>query len=104
VTSVESGEYTGSEEEGNQQGGTARTASAVLRYLGVELTQHPDRVVVQEVTEGDKRVKLTLLVDKADMGRVIGRQGKIAGAIRAVVRAAGAKDGIDASVEIQERD
>ena len=38
------------------------------------------------------------------MGRVIGRQGKIAGAIRAVVRAAGAKDGIDAAVEIQERD
>ncbi len=104
MTSIESGEYSGSEEEGNQQGTAARTATAVLRYLGVELTQHPDRVVVQEVAEGDKRVKLTLLVDKADMGRVIGRQGKIAGAIRAVVRAAGAKDGIDASVEIQERD
>ncbi len=104
MTSVESGEYAGSEEEGNQQAGGSRTASAVLRFLGVELTQFPDRVVVQEVAEGDKRVRLTLLVDKADMGRVIGRQGKIAGAIRAVVRAAGAKDGIDAAVEIQERD
>ena len=47
MTSVESGEYTGSEEEGNQQAGGSRTASAVLRFLGVELTQFPDRVVVQ---------------------------------------------------------
>ncbi len=83
--------------------GTSKTAVNVLRYLGVELTQHSDRVVVQEQYEDPNRIRLTLLVDKADMGRVIGRHGKIASAIRAVVRAAGAKDGFDASVEIQER-
>ena len=92
------------EEVGNvERASSAPTALAVLRYLGVELSQNPDRVIVQELAEGPKRVKLTLLVDKADMGRIIGRHGKIASSIRAVVRAAGAKDGLDAMVEIQER-
>ncbi len=83
--------------------GSSQTALNVLRYLGAELTQHPEQVLVQEQFEAPNRIRLTLSVDKADMGRVIGRHGKIASAIRAVVRAAGAKDGFDASVEIQER-
>lgn len=87
----------------NESSKSAATALRVLKYIGLQLTQVPDRVVVQEVFESDDKVRLTLLVDKADMGRVIGRHGKIAGSIRAVVRAAAAKDGVDASIEIQER-
>ncbi|MDA8196222.1 MAG: KH domain-containing protein [Actinomycetota bacterium] len=80
----------------------APTAKQVLHYIGTSLSQNSDAVSVA-VTEGeDNKVKLVLTVDKADMGRVIGRHGKIAGAIRAVVRAAAAKDGVDAQVEIAE--
>ncbi|KJF16433.1 MULTISPECIES: KH domain-containing protein [Acidithrix] len=80
----------------------APTALRVLDYLGASLTQRSDRVSVSETIEGSGKVKLTLHVDKSDMGRVIGRHGKIAGAIRAVVRAAAAKDGCDAFIEIVE--
>ena len=80
----------------------APTAKQVLHYLGTSLSQNSEAVSVA-VTEGeDNKVKLILTVDKGDMGRVIGRHGKIAGAIRAVVRAAAAKDGVDAQVEIAE--
>lgn len=81
----------------------APTALRVLTYIGSQLTQLPERVEVTQHYDENDRIKLTLAVDKADMGRVIGRHGKIAGSIRAVVRAAAAKDGTDAFVEIQER-
>lgn len=103
MSSTESEVNFESETDSEANSTVAETAINVLRYLGSELTQHPERVAIQETQESATRIKLTLLVDKADMGRVIGRHGKIASAIRAVVRAAGAKDGVETSIEITER-
>jgi predicted RNA-binding protein YlqC (UPF0109 family) len=77
-------------------GGRAR---AVLTYLARQIVEDPDGVSVQ-VSETRSGVRLELLVADGDMGRVIGRKGRVAQAIRAVVRAAGARDGINVTVDI----
>ena len=71
----------------------------VLEYLAKSIVEEPEAVVIE--TE-DRRRSVTLRVHVApsDMGRVIGRRGRVAQAIRTVVRAAGAREGVDASVDI----
>jgi len=83
-------------EIGSVDGGTPLT---VLTYLARSLSNDPDAVVID--TE-DRRsgVRLNLHVAPGDMGRVIGRRGRTAQAIRTLVNVAGAKDGIQASVDI----
>jgi uncharacterized protein len=71
----------------------------VLEYVARALVDAPDAVTVTEV-EGDAGLVLRLEVDPADVGKVIGRQGRTARAIRDVVRAAGAKTEMIAQVEI----
>jgi predicted RNA-binding protein YlqC (UPF0109 family) len=71
----------------------------VLTYLAKSIVEDPDAVVV-EVEERRNSVTLRLHVAPGDMGRVIGRRGRVAQAIRSVVRAAGAREGVDASVDI----
>ncbi|MHB8669750.1 MAG: KH domain-containing protein [Acidimicrobiales bacterium] len=71
----------------------------VLEYLARSLVDEPDAVVV-EVDEGRRSVMFRLHVAPGDMGRVIGRRGRVAQSIRAVVRAAGALEGVDAQVDI----
>ena len=78
------------------EGGTAR---AVLAYIARAIVDEPDAVVV-EAEERRGGVMLRLHVAPDDLGRVIGRRGRVAQAIRAVVRAAGAREGIDAAVDI----
>ena len=73
----------------------------VLEYIARSLVDEPDAVEVTEV-ESDGALRLTLRVAPGDMGKVIGKGGRIARAIRAVVRAAGTRDGVSASVEIVE--
>ena len=74
---------------------------AVLDYVARELVDDPDSVVV-EMEEGRRTgsVSLTLHVAPDDMGKVIGRRGRVAQAIRTVVRAAGAREGVDVAVDI----
>jgi len=72
---------------------------AVLEYLANAIVDEPDGVTV-EVSERRNGVELSLHVAPDDMGKIIGRRGRVAQAIRTVVRAAGAKEGIDAQVEI----
>lgn len=72
--------------------------SAVLEYLARSIVDDADAVVVE--TEGRGRLTLRLHVAPPDMGRVIGRRGRVAQAIRTVVRAAGAKEGLEAEVDI----
>ena len=69
------------------------TPLAVLTYLARSLSNDPDSVVIE--TE-DRRggLRLNLHVAPDDMGRVIGRRGRTAQAIRTLVNVAGAKDGI----------
>jgi predicted RNA-binding protein YlqC (UPF0109 family) len=71
----------------------------VLTYLAKSIVEDPEAVVV-EPEERRNSVMLRLHVAPGDMGRVIGRRGRVAQAIRSVVRAAGAREGVDASVDI----
>ncbi len=73
----------------------------VLEYIARNLVDEPDAVSVTEVP-GDGSVILKLSVAPEDMGKVIGRRGRTARAIRDVVRAAGTKSGVTAVVEIVE--
>lgn len=71
----------------------------VLEFLARSIVDDPDSVVV-DAEQRNKSVSLELRVAPGDMGRVIGRRGRVAQAIRAVVRAAGAKEGVNAQVDI----
>lgn len=75
----------------------------LLTFVAQSLVDHPDQVVVRE-TEGPEAVILELSVAEEDMGKVIGKQGRIAKAIRTVVKAATAKDEKPVFVEIVEED
>ena len=75
----------------------AASARAVLEYLVEQLVDDPDSVSI-EVDEG-RTVALRVRVAPDDMGRVIGRRGRIANAIRTVVRAAAARDGSEVDVD-----
>ena len=72
----------------------------LVTYLAKSLVDHPDQVTVSE-TEGPEAIILELHVAEEDMGKVIGKQGRIAKAIRTVVKAATAKDSKPVFVEIQ---
>lgn len=71
----------------------------LLTYIARNLVDHPDAV---EVTEhaGDGETVLELRVASEDMGKVIGRQGRIAKWIRVLMRSAGQRQGTRVSVEI----
>ncbi|MBE6530857.1 MAG: KH domain-containing protein [Ruminococcaceae bacterium] len=65
------------------------------------IVDNPDEVSVIENEDG-KEVKLVLSVAESDMGMVIGKGGKIAKAIRTVMKAAAATDGRRVNVEIRD--
>ena len=75
-------------------------AREVLDFLARSIVDDPDgvEVIVEEGRRGD--VRLSLSVSPDDMGKVIGRRGRVAQAIRTVVRAAGAREGIEVGVDI----
>jgi uncharacterized protein len=64
----------------------------LLEYLAQGLVEHPDQVRVNEVHEDDGTVVLELSVGQDDYGSVIGRGGRTAMALRAVIKAAAVKD------------
>jgi hypothetical protein len=64
----------------------------LLEYLARGLVGSPDEVRVTEVQEDDGSVVLELSVAQEDYGSVIGRGGRTAGALRAVIKAAAVKD------------
>lgn len=72
---------------------------AFLEYVARSLVDDPDAVVV-EMTEADDEVTLILKVGEGDMGRIIGRDGRIANAIRSLLRVMGARDGRHVELEI----
>lgn len=76
----------------------APTAEAVLEYVVRELVNEPDAVTV-DLVSGRRGPTFEVSVGQGDMGRVIGRRGRIASAIRTVVRAAASKDGTEVDVD-----
>lgn len=71
----------------------------LLEYLAKALVDNPEEVRVEE-TETDTTVVLELTVAKDDIGKVIGKQGRIARALRTIVKASAVKNGKRAIVEI----
>lgn len=79
-------------------GVAAPHAQAVLTYLVKQVVDDPEAVNVS-VSEGRRGPSLDVTVGEGDMGRVIGKRGRIAQAIRTVVRAAAVKDGVQVDIE-----
>ena len=71
----------------------------LLLYIARSLVDHPEQVTVTEVGEGED-LTLELRVAPQDMGKVIGRQGRIAKEIRTVVRSYAQRTGVKVSVDI----
>ena len=72
----------------------------LVEVIAKSLVEFPDEVVVTE-TENDKAIVLELKVAFSDMGKVIGKQGRIAKAIRSVVKAASSREDKKVIVEIR---
>ena len=70
-----------------------------LEYVARGLVDKPDAVEVEVEEDGDETV-LTLVVDQEDMGRVIGRDGRIANAIRSLLKVMASRDGRHVELEI----
>ena len=73
---------------------------ALIEYLARALARHPDDVVVEEEHDGE-RVILHLYVHDDDKGRVIGREGRIANAMRSLLHVAATRAGVRASLDIE---
>ena len=72
----------------------------LVEVMAKALVEHPEEVSVTE-TEKNGEIIVELKVDPSDMGKVIGKQGRIAKAIRSVVNAAASKEEKKVTVEIQ---
>jgi predicted RNA-binding protein YlqC (UPF0109 family) len=74
---------------------------ALIEFIAKSLVEHPDLVEVREIQTGN-RVRLELSVAKDDMGRVIGKNGRVANSIRTLLRVAAERDGKQATLDVME--
>ena len=72
----------------------------LIEYIAKSLASNPDEVVVTEVPDEDGQVLLKLQVAEEDKGKIIGRQGRVAQAMRVLLRVRAVKDDVRASLEI----
>ncbi len=72
----------------------------LLEYLAKGLVEHPDEVAVEKFEEEDGTIVLELAVGEDDYGRIIGRGGRTANALRTVVKAAAVKENRRVLVDI----
>lgn len=87
--------------EAAASGAVAPTAHAVLLHLVGALVEDQDAIQIETDT-ARTTPRLTVRVGRSDMGRVIGKRGRVAQAIRTVVRAAAVRDGTDVEVEFED--
>lgn len=73
---------------------------ALIEYLARALAENPDTVRVEEEHDGD-RVILHLYVEESDKGRIIGRDGRCANAIRSLLHVAAVRAGVRATLSIE---
>ena len=85
--------------EGNRITGTR--ARAVVEHVARSLADDPDAIEV-ELSERRGQVMLLVHANPDDMGRLIGRRGRVIQALRQVARAAGAVEGVKATVDVAE--
>ena len=74
---------------------------ALIEYIAKSLVEHPDQVNVRESQNGN-RVQIELSVARDDMGRVIGKNGRVANSIRALLRVAAEREDKQASLDVME--
>ena len=74
----------------------------LLEYMVKELVDNPDDVDIEEEEEDEKTVIFKLKVAEEDLGKVIGKKGRTANALRVVMRAASAKRGKSSIVKIMD--
>ena len=72
----------------------------LIEYLARALARHPDDVLVEEEDQGD-RIVLHLFVNEEDKGRMIGREGRIANAMRSLLHVAATRAGVRATLSIE---
>jgi hypothetical protein len=73
----------------------------LVEYIANQLVDDPSHVSVKEIEEGG-RVRVELQVSKEDMGRVIGKGGRVANSIRILLRVAAAREGKKVTLDIVE--
>ncbi len=73
----------------------------LIEYIAKSLVEHPDEVEVRESGSGS-RVRLELKVNADDMGRVIGRSGRVANSIRTLLRVAAERAGRQVTLDVLE--
>jgi uncharacterized protein len=71
-----------------------------IEYIAKQLVDHPESVIVDESIDEDKKLLLTIRVSQSDTGKVIGKQGRTAAAMRILLTAVAAKHGKRAGLEI----
>lgn len=71
----------------------------VVRYVAEQIVDDASSIEVEVISDGEDSVVAEVRTAKKDMGRVIGRRGRVARAIRSVARAAGDEEGLDVQVE-----
>jgi predicted RNA-binding protein YlqC (UPF0109 family) len=71
-----------------------------IEFIAKNLVDDPGAVVVEETIDSEKKINLTLKVKREDIGKVIGKKGKTAIAMRILLTAVAAKDGKRAMLEI----
>ena len=98
---VEAPDDTVAEDDSGDEAEPAPTAISVLDLLVTSLVDDPDAVRIDPIEQRGK-VRLEVRVGPDDMGRVIGKRGRVANAIRTVVRAAAVRDGVDVDVEFED--
>lgn len=76
----------------------------LVKFIAEELVDKKDAVEVTSMEESAKVTVITLTVDKEDVGKIIGRNGKVANSLRTIVKSASAKTGKRFIVKIGERD
>ncbi len=74
---------------------------ALTEYIAKSLVDHPAAVAVEEIHHGS-RVTLELSVSNEDMGRVIGKGGRVANAIRTLLRVAAEREGTQVTLDVVE--
>ncbi len=73
----------------------------LIEFIAKSLVDHPEEVQVRQ-SGGGSRVRIELSVTKDDMGRVIGKGGKVANSIRTLLRVAAEREGKQATLDVME--
>ena len=73
----------------------------LIEFIAKSLVDHPEQVQVRQ-RGGGSRVRIELSVTKDDMGRVIGKGGKVANSIRTLLRVAAEREGKQATLDVME--